>query len=220
MIPGMFVPMGLTTLTTPAVAADPVNSTDSTAVTTHPFNLPTPVGGIKAGQLLLAFSFTGAGSTVTGPAGWTVLNADPNLLVMYKVAVGGETGPVSFTTAAAKFHKTVCELLTGVATSGFIEKTAEDHGSSGYADAPAISPSWGTSAGSMIYTPSIMINNAVFTAAPIGYDPVGTLSLDVGNLTAGSVCRRNTTIVTEDPPSQTASYGGSWHSLTVAVKGS
>ncbi len=86
----------------------------ATTATTHTINLPS---GIVSGELLVMLFICDDNPTVTGPSGWTALEASAGsslrFRLYYRVADGSEGSTATITTSVAKPSAAICVRIQG-----------------------------------------------------------------------------------------------------------
>ncbi len=190
-----------------------VAATNSSQVTTpgtsHACSLP---AAIAAGNLLILLFSTDSTTTVSTPAGWTLLDSATNGAIrhtsFWKTASGSEGASVTVTTGSSTNSAHRSYRITGQGASA-PEHGIATTGSSTGPDSPSLTPSWGVAdtlwIASTGYSSSTSIN-----ANPTNYTGIAGFGGD------GSAWRQ-LNAASEDPGAFTLAATSLWVAQTIAV---
>lgn len=213
------------TLTGPgATFPDDTSVTETTftsAATSHAVAMPATVA---AGDLLICGFVNDGSSTVTTPAGWTLLGTSTFSvrLSLYAIdAVGNEDGTtVDFVTSAAQEAAAQVYRITAATWGGTLSTdvaiSGASIGSSANPNSSSVTPSWGAQ-NTLWLSFFGQVGETTISAAPTNYGSSNETNGSGNVVTVGSAVRDLNT-ATEDPGQFTTSASGAWVAYTVAVE--
>jgi hypothetical protein len=178
---------------------------DAADGTAHAVPLPTPTGGILAGDLLIAVSGMDGNQTFTWPTGWTELKDEAGNgsavragCAWYR-AVGGESGTVTVTTGGSEGGGTRILCIRGAHPTTAPEVSTGVSGSGANANPDSLNPAgWGTENTLWI---AAMVNdgNVAVTAGPTNYYEFGNTRWANASGAGVATAYRVTTAASDDP---------------------
>jgi hypothetical protein len=184
---------------------------------------------IAAGDLVLIF-LTANNASATAPAGWTMVDSEQSVgniwgHVLGKVAAGGET-TVTVTLSTTATASYVCYRYGGPFPSlASCVESASDHDLGypmGGADAPNLSPSWGSAECSWVWYAGSSNNNYDIEDWPSGW--TGDQKEQEQGVPSGParthVATKDATASSQDPGLNTWEFGVNkeWVAFTIAVR--
>lgn len=201
----------------PSVAGN-AQSNQGTASTSHTVSLP---GSIASGETLLVFmSFDGLFSTVSFPAGWTVirsLNSNPSAAIAWRKADGTEGASITVTTGGSLESIHTSYRITGAAdpTVQPPEVGGDVSGSDTTPNPGSFTPSAGGAA--FLWIAWVAVDGAgPITAIPSGYGNNQSHSIAPVTIGLGDLAKHE---ATENPGNFTKTGSAAYRAGVVAVYG-
>lgn len=192
----------------------------ASAATSHAVSMPFTVA---VGDLLLAHIVTAGDSSVTTPAGWTLINSaaagsDVRSSWYYKIAVGteGRTTVDFVTGAAVQASAQVHRIKVGGFDPLVAPEVSIASGSSAEPNSPVLAPSWGAAATLWLSTYGAV--GAQYPAAQPGGTWVGYTESAIGGAVSMASTRFELAVAALNPAWFTLASGAAWVATTVAIK--
>lgn len=207
-------------MTTPVVATI-ASGNDTGNATSHTVNLPS---GTVSGNLMITQVSMDGNTTLTWPAGWTVLapatssGGDGTQEVRYRFADGGEGASMIVTTAGSEAGSWISYRITLAHASTPPEAGITTTGSSGSPNPPSVTASWGAEDNLFIATYGWGVGNQGHTSFPTGYTGSQTVAtFSNTNVAASAMATKAATAATDDPGNATISTS-TWVANTLVVR--
>lgn len=204
----------------PIVAS--TNTSNQTAGTTHTVNLP---ASISAGNLLIVFFVNEDDTTVTTPAGWSLLKAmletgaaTNKMSIFYKVASGSEGATLSVTTSSSRVSSHISYRITGYANTPQVSTGATS--TTGNPDPDSLTPSGGAKDYLWIAACSTRFGSGAISSYPTSYSGSNLNSRITGALGGSNVAvgTRDLNASSENPGSFNFPTNQYWTACTIAVE--
>lgn len=204
----------------PTIAATSQGN-DAVNTTNHTVNLPT---GIASGHLLLIFMGMDGNTSITWPAGWSILATDTNaggdgtLSVAYRIADGSEGSSISVTTAASEAGSYICWRVTGWHGTTPPEAGTPATGTSTTPDPPSVTASWGSADNLFIAVTVWGSSSTNISGYPTNYS-VSQMTDGASNSNIGAIALAGRELAAaSDDPGTFSIISTAWVANTIVVR--